>query len=123
MKKVMVAAVGLILSVTLFSCGPKPAANSQEAIATSKTKGSVEQQAEYLVGQAKNFLRKENYDEAIQTANYVLINIDQTSAEAQAVIAQAQQELQKVAQKKMDELQKQANKTMDDMKQNVKSWE
>lgn len=97
--------VGFLLLV--LGCAQQPkAANAQQAIEQSKAKGTAEQQAKYLVSQANAFMNSKNFDEAVQTARYVLANLDANSQEAKSIIEKAAAELKKVAEQKAEELKK-----------------
>jgi hypothetical protein len=98
------SAVILTAGVLLLGCGQKPAANAQQAIEDSKSKGSVQQQVDYLVGQAKAFLSKDNYTDAMTVANHVLANVDQNSKAAQEVLIKARDEMQKKGQDTVNDL-------------------
>ena len=91
---ILIAAV----SFGMIGCGQKPAANAQAAIEESKSKGTVQQQADYLVGQAKAFLSSKNYDQAMTVAQHVLSNLDQNSQAAKDVLMKAKEDMQKAAQ-------------------------
>ncbi|RJP61116.1 MAG: hypothetical protein C4541_02700 [Candidatus Auribacter fodinae] len=88
-----VVGVVLALGIMLSGCGEKKAASGKEAIDISKTKGSVEQQVDYLVGQAKAFQKSEEYQEAINVAQYIIANLEKESDEAKKIIEQAKNDL------------------------------
>ena len=94
---VFFSAALLLVAFSISSCGPKPAANAQEAIQVSKEKGTVEQQVDYLVAQGKAFLNSKDYDQAITVAKHVISNLDQNSQAAQDIIEKATADMKKVA--------------------------
>ena len=100
MKKFLSLAVGvsLFLSFGFMGCsqGPK-AANSQEAITNSKSLKTVDEQVKYLVGQANSFVNSQNFDQAINTAKYILSNVDKNSVEARKILDNATAEMKKAA--------------------------
>ena len=98
----MVLVMGVALG--LVGCGQKPAGNAQQAIEESKAKGSVQEQVNYLAGQAKAFVNSKNYDQAMTAANYILANLDNNSQVAKDILEKAKAELQKVAEAKVKEL-------------------
>ena len=112
MTRPIVAAVVLIAGAAIFTgCAQKPQAeNAQQAIEQSKTKGSVEAQAQYLVSQANAFVNSQKFDEAIQSAKYVLANLDANSQEAKSVIEKATEQLKQMAQEKAAAVQKSLGK-------------
>jgi hypothetical protein len=110
--------VVILTSFMSVGCQQK-ASNAQSAIDQSKTKGTVEAQVDYLVGQANSFINSKNFDEAIATAQYILSNLDKSSNKAQGIIEQAKAELQKLAQQEVEDLKKDAGKTVDGMKQKL----
>jgi outer membrane PBP1 activator LpoA protein len=106
MNRVMnVSIAALFIIGTLVGCSQKPAAeNASQAIEQSKTQGTVQQQADYLVGQAKAFLNEKNYDQAMATANHVLSNLDQNSQAAKDILVKAKEDMQKTAQVAVDDM-------------------
>ncbi len=71
----------------------KQAASSSEAIQHAKTLKTSEQQADYLVSQTRTFVNSENYQEAIKTAQYVLLSVDTHSHAATDLLEQAKAKL------------------------------
>lgn len=108
MKKMYLAAVLFsVVLAGLAGCSQQPkAANSQQAIEQSKSMGTAEQQAKYLVNQANAFVNSKSFDEAIQTAKYILSNLDADSQDAKSIIEKATEEMKKVVQAKADEMKK-----------------
>jgi len=99
MKRLFMRFVTLAMLVGFLAAGCAPkAADSQQAIAQSKTMKTADDQAKHLVGQANAFINSKNFDEAIKTAQYILSNLDQNSADAKSILEKAQAELQKSAQ-------------------------
>jgi hypothetical protein len=97
--------IGTALTLGVMGCAKK-AANSQEAIATSQQMKTVDEQVKYLVSQANSFINSKQFDQAIQTAQHILSNLDQNSAEAKSIIEKAKAELQKAAQGAVADVQK-----------------
>ena len=103
-KLTAVFAVVLLASVfVVFGCAKK-AANSQEAIENAKQMKTVEEQANYLVGQANAFVNSKNFDEAINTAKYVLANLDSNSQAAKDIVTKATEEMKKAAMGAVDDM-------------------
>ncbi|HOW35099.1 MAG TPA: hypothetical protein PL155_01605 [Candidatus Omnitrophota bacterium] len=105
MKRTSVVLLGIILMVNLSILGcTKKAASSQEAIAATQTMKTVDEKVNYLVGQANAFINSKEFDQAIQTAQYILSNLDKNSTAAQGIIEKAKAELTKAAQSAMQDV-------------------
>jgi hypothetical protein len=96
---------GMMLTFGIMGCAKK-AANSQEAIATAQQMKTVDEQVKYLISQSNAFINSKEFDQAIKTAQHILSNLDQNSAEAQSIIEKAKAELQKAAQGAVADVQK-----------------
>jgi len=59
-----------------------------------------------LVGQAKSFLSSNEFNDAIKTAQYILINLDADSQEAKGILLKAQEELKTLSQTTGDDVKK-----------------
>ena len=92
-----------VLSLGVAGCA-KQAATSQEAIQQSKTMKTVDEQAQFLVSQANAFVSSKKFDQAAETAKYVLANLDANSQEAKAVLQKAAEEMKKSAQTAVDDI-------------------
>jgi hypothetical protein len=88
----------------ISACGSKKAESSGAAIDAAKAIESVQEKADYLIGQAKAFYSSKQFDEAIKIAQYVLAYVDKNSGEAQILIEKARAELEAMARKKAEEL-------------------
>lgn len=82
------------------------ARSSSEAIEHAKTLQTPEQQADYLLSQARGFLSSKDYAEATKTAQYVVGNFQGKSAEAQSIIEQAGAQVARNAQEAAGEARK-----------------
>ena len=108
MKKALlfIIAVSMIF-VGLEGCSQQSkAANAQQAIDQSKSMKTADEQAKYLVGQANAFVNNKNFDQAIQTAKYVLANLNANSQEAKGILEKAAEDMKKMAQQKAEEMKK-----------------
>lgn len=65
----------------------------QEAVQKAKTLKTVEQQRDYLVGQAERFLKKKDIKTAMDIAQYVLVKIDKNSDKAKELLLKSQNAL------------------------------
>lgn len=95
--------VVLALSLGILGC-TKKAASSQEAISNTQTMKTVDEKVNYLVGQANAFINSKEFDQAIQTAQYILSNLDQNSTAAKDIIEKAKAEMTKAAQGAMQDV-------------------
>lgn len=102
-SKIKIFVVGLIIGFVALGCGQK-AKSSSEAVELSKAKATVESQAKYLIQQANGFLNSKQFDEALNTAKYVLSKLDANSIEAKNIIEEAKKKLEKIALEKMNEV-------------------
>ena len=104
--------IAAVLIAAVAGCAQqKPSASSQEAIQQSKEMKTVDEQVKYLVNQANSFINSQQFDQAIQTAKYILANLDQNSVEAKSILEKATAQLKEAA-----------NKTMGDVKNKLGSF-
>lgn len=88
----------VIIPLVIAGCAQQPkTANSSEAIKASQQLESAEKKVQYLVSEAKGFLSQENYQEAINTAQYILNEVDKNSQAAMDIIEKAKAQLTKAA--------------------------
>ena len=108
MEKFLTLTVTLvfILGLGIVGCGQKQAANSQAAIEQSKTMKTADEQAKFLVNQANSFISSKQFDQAVETARYVLSKLDANSQEAKATLQRATDEMKKAAQGAMNDMKK-----------------
>lgn len=106
MKKIFLSLTVLcaLAGLTIGGCAQKPAASSGDAITQSKTLQTVQEQVKYLIGQANAFINSQKFDEAINTAQYVLSNLDSNSTEAKSIITKAQEQIKQMAGKAMEDM-------------------
>lgn len=79
-----------IAALVIFSTGcAGHASSSAEAIQHAKAMRTPQQQSDYLVKQAREFLASRDYQEAVKTVNYVLASVDSRSEQAKQVLEQA----------------------------------
>ncbi|MFH1381051.1 MAG: hypothetical protein ABIH57_02640 [Candidatus Omnitrophota bacterium] len=108
MKKIffIMTALGLVFSLALIGCGAKKANSSSDAIKVSRMLKTTQEKANYLVGQAKAFYGSKKFQDAVDTAQYVLRYLDKDSGQAKNLIDQAKKELASQAKSKLDAIQK-----------------
>lgn len=88
----------IALGIGLFGCAKK-AASSQEAIQKSQSMPTTPQKVDYLTQQANAFINSKEYQQAVDTAQYVLANLDKNSQAAKAALEKAKADLTAAAQK------------------------
>ena len=108
MKKIfgVVLVCFIVLAVAMTGCAqtaPK-STSSQEAITQAQALTTVPEKVKYLVGQANAFLNSKQFDQAINTAQYILSNLDASSLDAKSIIEKAKAELQKAGQKALSDV-------------------
>ena len=108
MKRIIcgIIIVLLITSISLFGCGPKKEATSQDAIEVAKAMETLEEKADYLIAQAKAFYNSKQFQDAINAAQYVLNYLDKESEAAKSLLQKAKDALAAQAEKAADELKK-----------------
>jgi len=95
MKKVFIFMIvsSLALGLTLNGCGASKAESSKDAIETAKAMETVQQKTDYLVSQAKAFYNSKEFQDAVDTAQYVLRYLDRDSQAAKDLLQKAKDEL------------------------------
>lgn len=97
MKHVSSVMLVALFGFVVFGCSQQPKAeSSSEAIQQAMTLENAEAQAQYLVQQAKAFVRSEQYQEAIKSAQYVVTNlkVDAEIEKAKQIIEDAKARLE-----------------------------
>ncbi len=101
MKKFVVFLLALIV---IAGCTGQKAESPQAAIDIAKSMESVQEKADYLVGQAKAFYNSKEFQQAIDLAQYVLQNLDSDNQAAKDLIKQAKAKVQEMAQKVVSDM-------------------
>ena len=106
MKQIVSAlsVAGLCLGLILAGCGQKKAASSEEAIANATAMETTQDKVDYLIDQAGAFYDSKQYEDAVESAKYILRNLEKDSEEAKEMLAKAQRELGSVVQDAMKNL-------------------
>ncbi|MFA4991252.1 MAG: tetratricopeptide repeat protein [Candidatus Omnitrophota bacterium] len=102
MRRVLISALVLCIACGVFfgsGCGVKKSGSANEAIQYAQALKTVEEKADYLIGQARAFYNSKEFQQAIQAAQYVLSNLDKNSQPAKDLIEKAKAQLQAAAQK------------------------
>ncbi len=85
----------MVLTSVLVCCNQKPdAKDAGQAIAVSKSLTHIDDQTEYLANQAERFLRRFEYKDAIEVAEYLLDEYDRNPMIAKIVIEKAKRGLE-----------------------------
>lgn len=108
MKKTLLLVVVVCFSLgVLLSAGcAKKAASVSEAIESSKALKTVQEQANYMISQAQAFYNSKDFQQAIETAQYVLSNLDKNSQGAKDLIEKAKAQLKAAAEKAVGDASK-----------------
>ena len=104
-----------VFVVGVVGCGQaqKPqSANSAQAIQQTQSMPDVQAKVNFLVKEANAFLSSQKFDDAVNTAKYILSNLDKNSTEAKSILEKAQAELKKLAEQKVNEVKGDLQKTI-----------
>lgn len=92
------ALAAMLMMAVGAGCGGRQSASSSDAIRNARTLTTPDRQADYLVAQARGFLRKKDYQEALKTLQYVLASVDMRSETAQQLLEETKTRLAREAQ-------------------------
>ena len=95
----------MVVPYLLLGCVSK-AASSSEAVKQAETMQTVEQKTNYLISQANAFLNSKDYEDAVNTAKYVLANLDKESKQAMDILEKAKAKLAEAATGMMADMKK-----------------
>ncbi len=101
MKKILFFGMVIFFSFLIFfnvGCAKK-ASSTSEAIQNSQSLNTVEAKADYLIKQAEAFYNSKEFQKAVETAQYVLNNLDKNSQPAKDLMEKAKVQLQAAAQR------------------------
>lgn len=90
----------------LAGCGAQKAGSSTEAIDYAKTLATVQEQTNYLVGQAKAFYASKEFQNAVDTAQYILRYLDKDNTQAQSLLTEAKDSIAAQLKQKAEEAKK-----------------
>lgn len=102
----LVVAAFVIGSALVVGC-EKKVTSSSEAIQHAQALKTPQEQANYLIAQAQAFLNSKRYQDAVQTAQYVLSQIDSNSQAAKDLLEKAKTQLASEAQGAVGDAKKQ----------------
>lgn len=109
MKKVTIVmcVFSLILGFALYGCGGAPKAeSSRQAIDATKTMQDTQEKVNYLIGQAKAFYNSKEFQDAVNTAQYILQHLDKDSSAAKNLLEKAKKALADKAKGAVDDAKK-----------------
>ena len=100
-------AFSLVLGLALYGCGGAPKAeSSRQAIDVAKTMQDAQEKVNYLIGQAKAFYNSKEFQDAVNTAQYVIQHLDKESSAAKNLLDKAKKALAEQAQSAVDDARK-----------------
>jgi methylthioribose-1-phosphate isomerase len=80
------------------------AKTADEAINISKKIDELQAQKDYLISQAETFYKSEDFQQAMEVAQYVVQYLDKDSAKAKDLLEKAKAKLSKMAESKVNEV-------------------
>jgi len=92
----------LTLGSGLIGCSQQKADSSSAAIQAAKAMETAEQKVDYLIGQAKSFYNSKEFQNAIDTAQYILTQLDKDSQTAKSLLEKAKDALAAKAKEAVD---------------------
>jgi hypothetical protein len=98
----------VLLALSSSSCAPKRAISSEEAISTANSMDTSQEKIDYLIPHAQTFYDSGRYREAIETAQYILKNLDNDSQEARKILARIRKEAEVSAQEVKETLEQES---------------
>ena len=105
MKRTLIAVLAVMfIAASAVGCGQQKASSSSEAISRAEMMESMQAKKDYLVGQAKAFYNSDEFQQAVDVAQYILKNLDKDSAEAKQILEDAKSMLQQKMQEGMDSM-------------------
>ncbi|MDP8261769.1 MAG: hypothetical protein P9M13_00520 [Candidatus Ancaeobacter aquaticus] len=113
MNKYFVAAllVAMMATVSLNGCGTKKASSGAEAIEISETMETTNKKVDFLIVQAKEFYKSNDYNDATTVLNHVLTKLDTESEKAKDLLAKMKKDTE-------DSIKETAN----DLKNKYDNW-
>lgn len=100
------ALIGMVSCLALVGCGAEKTTSAKEAIEIAKSMETVEEKITYLIQQAETFYDSEQFQQAIDTAQYVLQYLDEDSQAAKNLIEKAKSALAAAAKEAVEDVEK-----------------
>lgn len=98
--------LGLSASLLLAGCVQQRAASSKEAIETAGAMETTQQKVDYLIKQARAFYNFRDFQDAVNTAQYILRHLDKDSQAAQDLLQKAKNALASAAKSAAEDVKK-----------------
>jgi hypothetical protein len=99
MRTLIIITLCLFIGFAAVGCGEKKAESSQAAINQAQSMQSVDEKVSYLMGQAQAFYNSDDFQNAIEVAQYVLNKLDKNNPQAKDLLTQAKEALKAQASK------------------------
>lgn len=101
--------IGLSCLLLVCGCAQKPqSASSKEAINKAAALETVQQKADFLIGEAQAFYNSEKFQDAVDLAQYVLNTLDKDSQAAKDLVEKAKQALAQAVESAASDLKEKA---------------
>lgn len=101
-KTLLIIVLCLFVGLSAIGCGQKKAATGTEAIDNAKSFETVQEKATYLMAQAEAFYKSDDFQGAIEIAQYVLGQLDSNNQDAKDLLSKAKSALKDQAKKALD---------------------
>jgi uncharacterized protein YpiB (UPF0302 family) len=98
--------VSIMLSFIVAGCGTQKAESTSAAIDVAKTMDTVREKTDYLVSQAKAFYNSNDFQAAVDIAQYIIRYLDKDSQAAKDLLEKAKEQLAAQAQGMLDQAKK-----------------
>jgi len=105
-NRILVLALTVFFAVNLWGCGQPKAESSKAAIDKAKAMETIEEKTKYLISQAEAFYNSKQFQEAMDTAQYVLRHVDKDSQKAASLLEKAKQDLLSAGRQALDDAKK-----------------
>jgi len=104
---IVMLAFSLACGLMFYGCSGAPKSeSSREAIDVAKKMQDTQEKVNYLIGQAKAFYNSQEFQDAINTAQYILTYLDKNSTAAKNLLEKAKQALADKAKGAVDDARK-----------------
>ena len=102
-RTLVVIALCLFVGFTAIGCGQK-AVSGTAAIDNAKNMETVQEKATYLMSQAEAFYKSDDFQSAVDIAQYVLAQVDSKNADAKDLLTKAKAALTDQAKQALDKV-------------------
>jgi hypothetical protein len=98
----LITALCFLVGFAALGCGGQKAASSSAAIENAKNYETVQQKVTYLMKQADAFYKSDDFQSAVEVAQYVLSQLDSKNTDAQDLLSKAKAALKDQAKQALD---------------------